>query len=152
MLSEGDWSLKFEMNFQDSTVPLLASAPLDAKTEQGKDVELAQVAVSSLGIPVEYTIDMQAGGNPPAQSGREDMEARAAFDAVAGVPVIVAFSDGATFDATDSSVFIKADENGGSFVRKSRTFDRIVDTSDIAYVTVGGAVIEVPPAGTSPAA
>lgn len=152
VLSEGDWSLKFEMNYQDSTVLLLASVPLDAKTEQGKDVKLAQVAVSSLGISVEYTIDMQAGGNPPAQSGREDPEARAAYDAVAGVPVIVTFSDGTTFDASNSSVFIKADENGGSFVRKSRTFDRIVDTSDIAYVTVGGTVIEVSSAGVSPAA
>lgn len=147
---KGSWDLKFKMNFQDSTVLLLASAPLDAKTEQGKDVKLVQVAVSSLGISVDYTIGEQWVS--PKQNGKMDDEAGKAFDAIAGLPVIVTFSDGTTFDATNSSVFIENNEAGGSSVRKSSIFDRIVDTSDIAYVTIGGTVIEVSPAGTSPTA
>ena len=69
-------------------------------------------------------------------------EALARQDAVIGLPVTVTFSDGSAFDATSANSSAEKREDGGSFVTKSATFDRIVDAGDIVSVTVGD--VEIP--------
>ena len=136
-LASGDWSLKFEMNYVDTTVDLPAG---QTTTWQGAGVTIDAVAVSSLGVSVDYTIDRQMGDLGP--SGQMSDEALAEQDAVVGLPVIVTFADGTTFDATSANSSSVKHDDGTSTVAKTRTYDRIVNAGDIVSVTVGD--VEIP--------
>lgn len=137
-LVTGNWSLKFEMNYVDTTVDLSAG---QETTWQGADVTIDAVAVSSVGVTVDYTIDRQIGDLGP--SGQLSDEAEAKMEAVTGLPVTVTFADGTTFDATSANSTAVEQDDGTSAVAKSATYDRIVDADDIVSVTVGGVVIPV---------
>ena len=137
VIASGDWDLKFEMNYVDTTVEL----PAGQETAwQGADVTVDAVAVSSVGVTVDYTINRQIGDLGP--SGRLSDEARAKQDAVLGLPVIVAFADGTTFDATNANTTAVKQDDGTSAVTKTVTYDRIVAAGDIVSVTVGD--VEIP--------
>ena len=136
-LAAGDWNFKFEMNYVDTTVDLPAG---QSTTWQGSDVTIDAVAVSSLGVTVDYTIDRQIGDLGP--SGQMSDEALAEQAAVLGLPVIVTFADGTTFDATDANGSSVKRDDGTSTVSKATTYDRIVDAGDIVSVTVGD--VEIP--------
>ena len=131
-IATGDWDLKFEMNYVDTTVDLPAG---QETTWQGADVTIDAVAVSSVGVTVDYTIDRQIGDLGP--SGRLSDEARAKQDAVLGLPVTVTFADGTTFDATNANTTAVKRDDGTSAVTKTVTYDRIVAAGDIVSVTVG---------------
>lgn len=137
VIASGDWNLKFEMNYVDTTVDLPAG---QETTWQGANVTIDAVAVSSVGVTVDYTIDRQIGDLGP--SGRLSDEARAKQDAVLGLPVTVAFADGTTFDAISANTTTVKQDDGTSAVTKTATYDRIVAAGDIVSVTVGD--VEIP--------
>ena len=137
-LVTGNWSLKFEMNYVDTTVDLSAG---QETTWQGADVTIDAVAVSSVGVTVDYTIDRQIGDLGP--SGQLSDEAEAKMEAVTGLPVTVTFADGTTFDATNANTHSQEQDDGTSAVTKTVTYDRIVAAGDIVSVTVGDVVIPV---------
>ena len=88
-IASGDWNLKFEMN--SSTRPS-TSRPDRRRRGRARTSRVDAVAVSSVGVTVDYTIDRQIGDLGP--SGRLSDEALAKQDAVLGLPVTVAFADG----------------------------------------------------------
>ena len=137
-LAAGNWNLKFEMNYVDTTVDLPAG---QTTTWQGSNVTIDAVAVSSLGVTVDYTIDRQT--RDLALPGEVSDEALAEQAAVMGLPVIVTFADGTTFDATDANGSSAKRDDGTTTVSKATTYDRIVDADDIVSVTVGDAEIPV---------
>lgn len=137
VIASGDWDLKFEMNYVDTTVDFPAG---QETTWQGASVTIDAVAVSSVGVTVDYTIDRQIGDLGP--SGRLSDEARAKQDAVLGLPVTVAFADGTTFDAISANTTAVKQDDGTSAVTKTATYDRIVAAGDIVSVTVGD--VEIP--------
>ena len=136
-LVTGDWDLKFEMNYVDTTVDLPAG---QKTTWQGAGVTIDAVAVSSVDVTVDYTIGRQMGDLGP--SGQLSDEALARQDAVIGLPVTVTFADGMTFDATNASTYAQERDDGTSAVNKKATYDRIVAAGDIVSVTVGD--VEIP--------
>lgn len=136
-LVTGDWGLKFEMNYVDTTVDLPAG---QETTWQGSDVTVDAVTVSSVGVTVDYTIERQIGDLGP--SGRLSDEAQAKQDAVLGLPVTVTFADGTTFDATNANTHAEEQNDGTSAVTKTVTYDRIIATDDILSVIVGD--VEIP--------
>ena len=136
-LAAGDWNFKFEMNYVDTTVDLPAG---QSTTWQGSDVTIDAVSVSSLGVTVDYTIDRQTPDL--ALPGEASDEALAEQAAVLGLPVVVTFADGTTFDATDANGGSTKQGDGTSTVSKATTYDRIVDAHDIVSVTVGD--VEIP--------
>ena len=136
-LATGNWSLKFEMNYVDTTVDLPAG---QETTWQGSDVTIDAVTVSSVGVTVDYTIERQIGDLGP--SGRLSDEAQAKQDAVLGLPVTVTFADGTTFDATNANTHSEEQNDGTSAVTKTVTYDRIIAAGDIVSVIVGD--VEIP--------
>lgn len=136
-LATGNWSLKFEMNYVDTTVDLPAG---QETTWQGADVTIDAVTVSSVGVTVDYTIERQIGDLGP--SGRLSDEAQAKQDAVLGLPVTVTFADGTTFDATNANTHAEEQNDGTSAVTKTVTYDRIIAADDILSVIVGD--VEIP--------
>ena len=137
-LATGSWDLKFEVNYVDTTVDVPAG---QRTTWQGADVTIDDVAVSIVGVTVDYTIDRQVGDLGP--SGKLDADSRADQDAVMGLPVIVTFADGTTFDAANANTYAQEQDDGTSVVNKKVAFDRILSANDIVSVTVGDVVIPV---------
>ena len=136
-LATGNWNLKFEMNYKDTTVDLPAG---QSTAWQGASVTIDAVAVSSLGVTVDYTIDRRI--DDLALPGQMSDEALAEQEAIISLPVIVTFADGTAFDATSANYSTVKRNGDASTVAKATTFDRIVDTGDIASVTVGD--VEIP--------
>lgn len=136
-LAAGNWNLKFEMNYVDTTVDLPAG---QTTTWQGSNVTIDAVAVSSLGVTVDYTIDRQT--RDLALPGEVSDEALAEQAAVMGLPVIVTFADGTTFDATDANGSSAKHSDSTTTVSKATTYDRIVAAGDVVSVTVGD--VEIP--------
>ena len=89
---------------------------------------------------MDYTIDRQIGDLGP--SGQMSDEALAEQAAVLGLPVVVTFADGTTFDATSANASAVKQGDGTSTVTKATTYDRIVAADDIVSVTVGD--VEIP--------
>ena len=139
-LASGNWDLKFEMNYVDTTVELPAG---QTTTWQGAAVTVDAVAVSSLGVTVDYTIEREV--SDLALPGTVSDEALAEQEAIISLPVIVTFADGTTFDATSANGSAVTHGDGTSSVTKATTYNRIVDTGDIVSVTVGG--VEIPASG-----
>ena len=137
-LATGSWSLKFEMNYVDTTVDLPAG---QKTTWQGADVTVDAVAVSSVGVTVDYTIDRQIGDLGP--TGKMTDESRTEVTAVTGLPVTVTFAGGTAFDATNANTTAMEQDNGTSAVTKTVTYDCIVAADDIVSVTVGDMEIPV---------
>lgn len=136
-IAVGTWNLKFAMNYADTTIDL----PSGQKTAwRGSEVSVDAVAVSSVGIRVDYTIDRQVGDLGP--SGKMSDEAQDEMDAVVGLPVTVAFADGTTFDADSANSSVTKQGDGTSSVVKTATFNRIVSVEDVVSVTVGD--VEIP--------
>ena len=69
-------------------------------------------------------------------------EALAEQAAVTGLPVVVTFADGTTFDATDANGSSAKHSDGTTTVSKATTYDRIVAAGDVVSVTVGD--VEIP--------
>ena len=136
-LVTGNWSLKFEMNYVDTTVDLPAG---QKTTWQGEDVTVDAVKASSVGVTVDYTIDRQIGNLGP--TGKMTDESRTEVNAVTGLPVTVTFADGTTFDATNANTTAMEQDDGTSAVTKTVTYDCIVAADDIVSVTVGD--VEIP--------
>ncbi len=136
-LAAGNWNLKFEMNYVDTTVDLPAG---QTTTWQGSNVTIDAVAVSSLGVAVDYTIDRQT--RDLALPGEVSDEALAEQAAMMGLPVIVTFADGTTFDATDANASSAKHSDGTTTVSKATTYDRIVAAGYVVSVTVGD--VEIP--------
>lgn len=130
---------------EDGTLPLVAEAtryvdttvdlPAGQETTwQGADVTIDAVAVSSVGVTVDYTIERQIGDL--GHSGRLSNEAQAEQDAVLGLPVTVTFAGGTTFDATNANTHAEEQNDGTSAVTKTVTYDRIIAAGDIVSVIV----------------
>ena len=137
-VASGEWDLKFEMNYVDTTVDLPAG---QTTTWQGVGVTVDAVTVSAIGVTVDYTIGRQMGDLGP--SGQLSDEAQAKQGAGLGLPGTGTFADGTTFDATSANSTAEKRDDGTSAVAKSATYDRIVDADDIVSVTVGDVVIPV---------
>ena len=137
ILVAGDWNLKFEMNYVDTTVDLPAG---QETTWQGADVTVDAVAVSSVGVTVDYTIDRQIGDL--GSSGQLGDEAEVKIEAVTDLPVTVTFADGTTFDATTANSTAVEQDDGTSAVTKMVAYGRIAAAGDIVSVTVGD--VEIP--------
>lgn len=136
-LASGSWNFKFEMNYKDTTVDLPAG---QSAAWQGTGVTINAVAVSSLGVTVDYTIDRPI--DDCALPGQVSSEALAEQEAVISLPVIVTFADGTTFDATSANSSTVKQGDGTSAVTKAATYNRIVAVDDIVSVAVGD--VEIP--------
>ena len=119
-VASGSWSLKFEMNYADTTIDLPAG---QSTTWQGSGVTIDAVSVSAIGIAVDYTIDRQTGDLGP--SGKMGNEGLAEENAAIGLPIVVTFADGTTFDVTNASSATTKQDDGTSAVVKTATYDRM---------------------------
>lgn len=123
VIAAGSWDFKFEMGYEDTTVELGAGEQV---AFGDYSATISGVYVSSLGVTVDYLVS------------DEEMTISKARECT----IMVEFTNGDVFDATNANIYLER-RGSETFVRHTRTFDRIVDMSDIASVTVGNLTVPV---------
>lgn len=133
----GPWDLKFQLNYEDTSVTIPAPKSVNFN---GTKATIQEATVSCVGVSVRYNIDRSIEHDN--NSGKTSQNMEESMDAVGNIPLIVTFKDGHVEDATShSGYFANKLDNGTTDVHKTWPFSQVCDTDKIASVQIGDTVI-----------
>lgn len=133
----GPWDLKFQLNYEDTSVRIPAPKSVNFN---GTKATIQEATVSCVGVSVRYNIDRSIEHDN--NSGKMSHNMEESMDAVGNIPLIVTFKDGHVEDATShSGYFANKLDNGTTDVHKTWPFSQVCDTDKIASVQIGDTVI-----------
>lgn len=133
----GPWNLKFQLNYEDTSVTIPAPKSVNFN---GTKATIQEATVSCVGVSVRYNIDRSIEHDN--NSGKMSQNMEESMDAVGNIPLIVTFKDGHVEDATShSGYFANKLDNGTTDVHKTWPFSQVCDTDKIASVQIGDTVI-----------
>lgn len=133
----GPWDLKFQLNYEDTSVTIPAPKSVNLN---GTKATIQEATVSCVGVSVRYNIDRSIEHDN--NSGKMSQNMEESMDAVGNIPLIVTFKDGHVEDATShSGYFANKLDNGTTDVHKTWPFSQVCDTDKIASVQIGDTVI-----------
>lgn len=133
----GPWDLKFQLNYEDTSVTIPAPKSVNFN---GTKATIQEATVSCVGVSVRYNIDRSIEHDN--NSGKMSQNMEEPMDAVGNIPLIVTFKDGHVEDATShSGYFANKLDNGTTDVHKTWPFSQVCDTDKIASVQIGDTVI-----------
>lgn len=133
----GPWDLKFQLNYEDTSVTIPAPKSVNFN---GTKATIQEATVSCVGVSVRYNIDRSIEHDN--NSGKMSQNMEESTDAVGNIPLIVTFKDGHVEDATShSGYFANKLDNGTTDVHKTWPFSQVCDTDKIASVQIGDTVI-----------
>lgn len=133
----GPWDLKFQLNYEDTSVTIPAPRSVNFN---GTKATIQEATVSCVGVSVRYNIDRSIEHDN--NSGKMSQNMEESMDAVGNIPLIVTFKDGHVEDATShSGYFANKLDNGTTDVHKTWPFSQVCDTDKIASVQIGDTVI-----------
>lgn len=133
----GPWDLKFQLNYEDTSVTIPAPKLVNFN---GTKATIQEATVSCVGVSVRYNIDRSIEHDN--NSGKMSQNMEESMDAVGNIPLIVTFKDGHVEDATrHSGYFANKLDNGTTDVHKTWPFSQVCDTDKIASVQIGDTVI-----------
>lgn len=133
----GPWDLKFQLNYEDTSVTIPAPKSVNFN---GTKATIQEATVSCVGVSVRYNIDRSIEHDN--NSGKMSQNMEDSMDAVGNIPLIVTFKDGHVEDATShSGYFANKLDNGTTDVHKTWPFSQVCDTDKIASVQIGDTVI-----------
>lgn len=135
----GPWDLKFQLNYEDTSVTIPAPKSVNFN---GTKATIQEATVSCVGVSVRYNIDRSIEHDN--NSGKMSQNMEESMDAVGNIPLIVTFKDGHVEDATShSGYFANKLDNGTTDVHKTWPFSQVCDTDKIASVQIGDTVIRM---------
>ncbi|RHM62037.1 DUF4179 domain-containing protein [Collinsella sp. AF33-16] len=133
----GPWDLKFQLNYEDTSVTIPAPKSVNFN---GTKATIQEATVSCVGVSVRYNINRSIEHDN--NSGKMSQNMEESMDAVGNIPLIVTFKDGHVEDATShSGYFANKLDNGTTDVHKTWPFSQVCDTDKIASVQIGDTVI-----------
>lgn len=133
----GPWDLKFQLNYEDTSVTIPAPKSVNFN---GTKATIQEATVSCVAVSVRYNIDRSIEHDN--NSGKMSQNMEESMDAVGNIPLIVTFKDGHVEDATShSGYFANKLDNGTTDVHKTWPFSQVCDTDKIASVQIGDTVI-----------
>lgn len=133
----GPWDLKFQLNYEDTSVTIPAPKSVNFN---GTKATIQEATVSCVGVSVRFNIDRSIEHDN--NSGKMSQNMEESMDAVGNIPLIVTFKDGHVEDATShSGYFANKLDNGTTDVHKTWPFSQVCDTDKIASVQIGDTVI-----------
>lgn len=133
----GPWDLKFQLNYEDTSVTIPAPKSVNFN---GTKATIQEATVSCVGVSARYNIDRSIEHDN--NSGKMSQNMEESMDAVGNIPLIVTFKDGHVEDATShSGYFANKLDNGTTDVHKTWPFSQVCDTDKIASVQIGDTVI-----------
>lgn len=132
LIAEGTWDLKFEMNYDDTTIDLPAGFSVDYN---GLSADVESVAISPIGITVDYTAHDVMNWQEQSD-GKMSGHNSAEMDRIMNLPILITLSDGTVLDATESGASSRTNDDGTTNVHKSYVFDVLANPEDVTSVTI----------------
>ena len=123
-LTEGDWTLNFRLDFENSSLVLPCGQTIQL---DGVLMNLNTVTLSPLSIQVDYTVRRK--GDP-------------SLDWIEPLSLSLTYTDGTTLDLSHAGGTSAYGENAVN-CQKHMIFDQIRPLEEVAFVTVGDVVIPV---------
>lgn len=139
IIAEGKWTLKFNFDFEDTSVSLPAGQTFDLN---GMTATIDAITLSPIAMRVDYTVNCEVQWDDNAESGRQSEQDREQMSKYfESASIVLTKTDGTTIDLSDA---------GGSVQRKQRrtvcqkgdVFDEIIPLEEVDHITVAG--IEIP--------
>ena len=131
LLAEGNWELRFDFAFEDSSLELPGGQRF---TVDGKTAVLNSVSISPLSLRIDYTVDT------PVQPG--DNTSGALDRYLHPQEMFLTLTDGSRIDLTGFGGGVQP-EGDTARCEISSVFDRILPLDTIESITIGEAVIPV---------
>jgi hypothetical protein len=133
-LVEGDWKLKFQVNYEDSTVALPAGQTFQ---QDGMHFAIEELSLSKVGIRVHYTVDQKL----PCKTS--DEKQRELEDKIfTNMTIQIVKKDGTILDASNLGGFWTP-EDGKTDCLKSGMLPEIISLDEVESVIVGGVTVPV---------
>ncbi len=142
ILYPGKWKLRFEVDYEDCSVRLGGG---ETFSQDDLNFTIDEVRVSPIAVRVAYTTNSAAlWSNAPSgqQSGEDAPKMQQYLD---NIEILLTKTDGTVIDLSNSGGRVSPDyETGVSHCSKGLVFDEIIPLEDMASLSVGGAVYEIP--------
>ena len=140
VIAEGDWSFKFNLDFEDTSVSLPAGQTFDLN---GMTATIDEISLSPLALRVDYTVDSEVQWDENAQSGKQsEHDSEQMHKYFDSVQILVNKADGTSIDMSYAGGSISP-EGGRTVCQKGDIFSEIVALEDVESVTVQGVKIPV---------
>lgn len=138
-LIEGKWNLKFQMDYEDTSVSLPAGQSF---VLNGMDATIDAVTLSPIAIRVDYTVDSEVQWDKDAESGKRSEHDRAQDEKYfESMQIALNKKDGTKIELSGLGGSIEP-KNGKTVCQKGSVLEEIIPLEEIASVTVQG--IEIP--------
>lgn len=132
LLFEGKWNLKFELNYEDSSIVLGGG---ETFTKNGLNYTIDEIRISPIAIKVDYTVDEEFKSNN-YESGKMPTELQKKMSKyLENIKIYITKKDGTVLDMSTSGGRIQP-QNGKSVCSKGDLFENIIPLDEIENVTV----------------
>ena len=139
-LYSGSWRLRFEVDYEDCSVRLGGG---ETFSQDGLNFTIDEISVSPIAVRATYTAD-EAVVWSDAPSGRQSEEdARQSQRYLENVEVLLTKTDGTVLDLSNSGGSISP-KDGASVCTKGEVLTEILPLEEMASLSVGGVVYEIP--------
>ena len=140
ILYGGHWKFRFDVDYEDCSVRLGGG---ETFSQNGLNFTIDGIRVSPLAVKVDYTVDTEVVWSSSA-SGRQDPEdARQSQRYLENVEIFLTKTDGTVIDLSGAGGSIRP-EDGVSVCSKGSVLDEIIPLEDMASISVGGVVFDIP--------
>lgn len=141
-LYEGHWKFRYEVDFEDCGVALGNG---ETFSQDGLNFTIDEIRISPIAVRVAYTAD-SVMVYTSTESGRiSDEDARESARFMENVEILLTKTDGTVIDLSGAGGTISPDAGEDlSHCTKSEILDEIIPLEDMASISVGGVVYEIP--------
>lgn len=140
VIAEGKWTLKFDFNFEDTSVSLPAGQKFELN---GMGAVLDEITISPIALRVSYTVDDEIQWDENAKSGRQsEHDRKQMYKYFESLPISLTRSDGTVLNLSGIGGGIEP-KNGKTICSKGTVFDEIIPLEGIDHITVAGIDIAV---------
>lgn len=140
-LADGRWKLRFAMDYEDSAVYL---ANGETFSQNGLNFTIDEISVSPIAVRIAYTVDSTPVWSGSDSGQESDEDAREAARFMENVEVLLTKTDGTVLEIDSGGTVSPDAENNVAHCTKSNILNEIIPLEELASISVGGVVYEIP--------
>lgn len=139
-LYPGRWKLRFEVDYEDCAVHFGGGGTF---SQDGLNFTIDAVSVSPIAVKVDYTVDTEVRWKDSESGPQSDEDAVTVRQYMGNVEILITRTDGTVIDLSNTGGGIRP-ENGVTRCTKSQVFEEIIPLEDMASISVGGVIYNIP--------
>lgn len=139
-LSDGNWKLKYKLNFEDVGVTI----PVEKQyTRYGVNFTVDEITISPIAVKANYTVDAIPNWSNSGNGKMSEQDQKESDKFLHDVELIITKSDGTIIDLTESSGGGLTPKKDTTLGYKGTVLDEIIPLNEIVSVTVGDILVDI---------